>query len=141
MRNYLTILCFLFSFSTVLAQEDIVQQAKYHYQLKDYFSAVYYFDLIYQQDSTLTFEGEQYTGTQAIAGKFAALPFQQIQFQVVTKDIQMGINQNCLLIFVNGTLRIDNEANNLKFSQIFQLVSSGGSNFYVRNDMFRINVG
>lgn len=52
MRNYLTILCFLFSFSTVLAQEDIVQQAKYHYQLKDYFSAVYYFDLIYQQDST-----------------------------------------------------------------------------------------
>ena len=96
---------------------------------------------LYQQDSTLTFEGEQYTGTQAIAGKFAALTFQQIQFQVVTKDIQMGINQNCLLIFVNGTLRIDNEANNLKFSQIFQLVSSGGSNFYVRNDMFRINVG
>ena len=74
---------------------------------------------LYQQDSTLTFEGEAFSGPQAIAGKFAALPFQQIQFQVVTKDIQMGINQNCLLIFVNGTLRIDNEANNLKFSQIF----------------------
>ena len=78
---------------------------------------------LYQQDSTLTFEGEQYTGTQAIAGKFAALPFQQIQFQVVTKDIQMGINQNCLLIFVNGTLRIDNEANNLKFSQSSNLLA------------------
>ena len=96
---------------------------------------------LYQQDSTMTFEGEIFTGQQAIAGKFQALPFQSILFQVVTKDIQMGINQNCLLIFVNGTLRIDNEANNLKFSQMFQLVSSGGTNFYVRNDMFRINVG
>ena len=96
---------------------------------------------LYQQDSTMTFEGEQFTGTQDIAGKFAALPFQQIQFQVVTKDIQMGINSNCLLIFVNGTLRIDGESNNVKFSQMFQLVSSGGSNFYVRNDMFRLNYG
>jgi hypothetical protein len=96
---------------------------------------------LYQQDSILTFEGEQHVGAQAIALKLQQLPFQTVQHTPMTMDVQPSINQSCILIFVNGTLKVDNEANQLKFSQVFQLVSSGGSNFYVKNDMFRINVG
>ena len=95
---------------------------------------------LYQADSIFTFEGEQHVGAQAIVMKLQQLPFQTVQHQVISMDVQQS-SENAILVFVNGTLKVDQDVNQLKFSQCFQLVSSGGSNFYVKNDMFRINVG
>ena len=45
-----------------------------------------------------------------------------------------------ILVFITGQLRI--EANPpIKFTQVFLLMQEGGSNYYVRNDIFRLNYG
>ena len=46
-----------------------------------------------------------------------------------------------LVIMVNGSMQLQGEANKLKFSQCFTLLSPSPGNFYIKNDIFRINVG
>jgi hypothetical protein len=85
-----------------------------------------------------------------------ALPFQQIKHIVLTVDAQPSNPQgNALIVLVTGqvvvrpihvrerglTTKIDNEPNKQQFSQAFQLVAEGANQFYVFNDVFRLNYG
>eukprot|EP00941_MAST-03F_sp_MAST-3F-sp1_P001832 g1832.t1 len=97
---------------------------------------------MYQANSKLTFEGQLFEGPVAIAGKLASLGgaggAAKVVHQCKTMDVQPSTTNNAMLIFVTGDLTIDN-ANPLKFSETFQLVSTGPGQFYVHNDIFRLN--
>ena len=95
---------------------------------------------LYQGDSSLKFEGEQHNGPDAIIQKLTTLPFQQVQVQVISTDWLPGPGGS-LVIMTNGSMQLPGEANKLKFSQCFTLISSSPGNFYIKNDLFRINVG
>uniref|UniRef100_J3MUQ6 NTF2 domain-containing protein n=1 Tax=Oryza brachyantha TaxID=4533 RepID=J3MUQ6_ORYBR len=93
--------------------------------------------------SMLTFEGQQFLGPAAIAGKLSSLPFAQCHHDINTVDCQPSGPSGGMLVFVSGSLRTGPEDHPLKFSQrpeMFQLLQGGG-NFYVQNDMFRLNYG
>eukprot|EP00947_MAST-08B_sp_MAST-8B-sp1_P003175 g3175.t1 len=93
---------------------------------------------LYQDNSTLTFEGEQFRGPAAIVGKITAIPAQTIKHEPKTLDVQQSLNDSAMLINVTGDMAIDG-GNPLKFTQTFQLVATGPGAFYVHNDMFRLN--
>uniref|UniRef100_A0A0E0LXA3 NTF2-related export protein n=1 Tax=Oryza punctata TaxID=4537 RepID=A0A0E0LXA3_ORYPU len=93
---------------------------------------------LYQDGSMLTFEGQQFLGAAAIAGKLGSLPFAQCHHDINTVDCQPSGPQGGMLVFVSGSLRTGPDEHPLKFSQMFQLLPAGG-NFYVQNDMFRLN--
>jgi len=84
---------------------------------------------LYQDASMLTFEGQQFQGTQAIVEKLTGLPFQSVQHRVVSLDAQ-PTHAGGLLVFVTGQLLTDGESKPLNFSQVFSLMNAGGS--YVR---------
>jgi hypothetical protein len=91
---------------------------------------------LYHADSSLSFEGTQFNGPDAIIGKLTTLAFQQVAVQCISRDWLPGPN-NCLVIMVNGSMQLPGEANKLKFSQCFTLVAQAGNNFYLKNDLFR----
>eukprot|EP00501_MAST-03F_sp_TOSAG23-6_P000081 GSMAST32.ASY1.ANO1.83.1 assembled CDS len=97
---------------------------------------------MYQANSKLTFEGQMFEGPAAIAGKLMSLGGASGQAKVVHQaksiDVQPSTTNNAMLIFVSGDLTIDS-ANPLKFSEMFQLVSTGPGQFYVHNCIFRLN--
>jgi hypothetical protein len=95
---------------------------------------------LYQAESSLSFEGEMFQGPDAIIGKLTTLAFNQVQVEPITRDWLPGPG-GCLVIMVNGSMTLHGEANKLKFSQSFTLVAAGPGNFWVKNDIFRINVG
>ena len=95
---------------------------------------------LYQNDSSLSFEGEQFNGADAIIGKLTTLAFNQVQVQPITRDWLPGPGGS-LVIMVNGSMQLQGEQNKLKFSQCFTLIAAGPGNFYIMNDVFRINVG
>jgi hypothetical protein len=91
--------------------------------------------------SMLTFEGQHYQGQKNIQEKLQSLPFQKVQHQVVTLDVQpSNPTPGPLLVTVTGRLLVDNETNPMQFSQTFQLVPEGSS-YYIFNDIFRLNYG
>ena len=60
----------------------------------------------------LTFEGQQFQGTNAIVEKLAALPFQKVQHAITTIDAQpSNPQQGPLLVTVTGRLLVDDEQN------------------------------
>lgn len=73
------------------------------------------------------------------------LPFQTVQHQVVTCDCQptLAVQPNGILVSVSGNLVIDNDVNPMKFSQAFHLIPDPSSpgNYWVHNDIFRLNLG
>lgn len=95
---------------------------------------------LYNETSMMTWEGEQFQGSQAIVQKLGSLAFTKVQHQVVKCDCQPGIGDNGVLIFVTGHLIVDDNQNPLKFAQIFYLRPGNGS-YYCQNDMFRLNIG
>ena len=95
---------------------------------------------LYKDVSTLTFEGQAVKGAQAIVQKLSSLQFGQVKVQMVSKDFQAG-PQGSLLIMVNGNLIVEGQTNHLKFAQVFTLIATGGNNFYIHNDIFRLNYG
>lgn len=94
---------------------------------------------LYQNESMLTFEGQQFMGAQAIVEKLTGLPFQSVQHRVVSLDAQPSVGGG-LVVFVTGQLITDGESKPLNFSQVFALMNTGGS-YVVTNDMFRLNYG
>jgi hypothetical protein len=94
---------------------------------------------LYQDQSMLTFEGQQFQGTQSIMEKLTGLPFQSVQHRVVSLDAQPSVGGG-LVVFVTGQLITDGESKPLNFSQVFALMNVGG-NYVVTNDMFRLNYG
>ena len=88
----------------------------------------------------LTFEGDQFQGSEAILGKLRQIG--KVIHQVKSMDVQPSSNPSAILIFVTGSVRIgDANANPLHFCEMFQLVSTGPGAYYVHNDIFRLNYG
>ncbi|KAG8727438.1 Nuclear transport factor 2 [Ceratobasidium sp. 428] len=93
---------------------------------------------LYRPTSTLTWEGETFTGAESIAEKHKSLAFQKVVFKVETKDQQLS--GGGMLILTTGQLLVDDGTNPLHFSELFFLMPEGSS-FYVLNDVFRLNYG
>ncbi|RID46356.1 hypothetical protein BRARA_I03025 [Brassica rapa] len=93
---------------------------------------------LYQEGSMLTFEGQKIQGSQNIVAKLTSLPFQQCKHNITTVDCQPSGPAGGMLVFVSGNLQLAGEQHALKFSQMFHLVSNQG-NYYVFNDIFRLN--
>ncbi|RCV12400.1 hypothetical protein SEVIR_2G277200v4 [Setaria viridis] len=96
---------------------------------------------LYQEGSMLTFEGTKFMGAAAITGKLTSLPFTACKHQVTTVDCQPSGPGGGMLVFVSGALQVAEGEHPLKFSQMFHLMPVGPGNFYVQNDMFRLNYG
>jgi len=95
---------------------------------------------LYRPESMLTFEGTQHLGTAAILEKLKSLPFQSVQHKVTTLDAQPSTNPAVIIVSVTGLLVVDGSENPLQFSQVFQLVPTGGT-YFIHNDIFRLNYG
>jgi hypothetical protein len=94
-----------------------------------------------QPQSLLTFEGLSFQGAEAIVDKFKSLPFAKIQH--VVKSVDCAPSAAGIIVFVTGDLKVESEANALKFGQVFLLMPTApqSQNFYVHNDVFRLNYG
>jgi hypothetical protein len=87
----------------------------------------------------LTFEGQQVQGADAIIQKYQAIG--QLTHQIKSTDVQPSNDPNSVLIFVTGSVKIGGD-NPLHFCEMFALCSSGGpGQYYVHNDVFRLNYG
>lgn len=84
------------------------------------------------------FEGNKLVGTQAIVDKLIAVG--PVQHQVKSIDVQPSTSETAILIFVTGQIKIGGD-NALHFCENFQLVSTGPGQYYVHNDIFRLNYG
>uniref|UniRef100_A0A7S4MNW5 Nuclear transport factor 2 n=1 Tax=Odontella aurita TaxID=265563 RepID=A0A7S4MNW5_9STRA len=93
---------------------------------------------LYNEQSMLTFEGQQHQGAQAVIAKLQGCG--PVQHVVKSMDVQPSSNQSAILIFVTGTIKIGGD-NPLHFCEMFQLVSTGPGAYYVHNDVFRLNYG
>lgn len=91
---------------------------------------------LYAEGSMLTFENEQFLGSQNIMEKLNGLP--SIKHAIITQDYQPTVN-NGIIAFVTGQLAIDGSENGIPFSQIFHLQVGGQQGYYVHNDFFRQN--
>lgn len=91
----------------------------------------------------LSFEGQQYKGVTAIVQKLVGLPFGRVEHKVVTCDCQptTAVTPQGIMVTVSGNLAID-ENQPMKFAQSFLLLpdSSNASNYWVHNDIFRLNL-
>eukprot|EP00180_Rhodochaete_pulchella_P003179 Plantae.Rhodophyta-Rhodochaete_pulchella.ctg52372.p1 GENE.Plantae.Rhodophyta-Rhodochaete_pulchella.ctg52372~~Plantae.Rhodophyta-Rhodochaete_pulchella.ctg52372.p1 ORF type:complete len:139 (-),score=17.36 Plantae.Rhodophyta-Rhodochaete_pulchella.ctg52372:76-468(-) len=100
---------------------------------------------LYRQNSMLTFEGERFMDAANIINKLTSLPFQKVVHQTVTIDTQPIVypQPNGILVFVSGNLLVDDNVNPMKFSQTFTLFPDPAQpgNYWVHNDMFRLNYG
>ena len=88
--------------------------------------------------SMLTFEGTQVQGAEQVIAKLQSVG--AVKHNVKTMDIQPSANPNSIVIFVTGAIQIGGD-NPLHFCEFFHLVSTGGANYYVHNDVFRLNYG
>mmetsp|Transcript_37372 Transcript_37372/g.38052 ORF Transcript_37372/g.38052 Transcript_37372/m.38052 type:complete len:123 (-) Transcript_37372:22-390(-) len=95
---------------------------------------------LYQPQSVMNFEAKQYQGAEAIVNHLASLGQLQHNIPQLTVDVQMGVTNQALLVYVTGQLKIGND-NPLHFSQVFQLVSTAPGQYYVHNEMFRLVYG
>ena len=91
------------------------------------------------EKSMMTFEGTQIPGSQ-ILQKVKSLGV--VKHTPKTMDIQPSIDGSSIVIFVTGHVAIgDPNANPLHFSEFFHLVASAPGQYYVHNDIFRLNYG
>ena len=88
--------------------------------------------------SMMTFEGQQFQGPEAIINKFKGVG--QVKHQVKSMDVQPSNNPSAIVVFVTGSIQIGGE-NPLHFCEFFHLVSTGPGQYYVHNDVFRLNYG
>ena len=86
----------------------------------------------------MTFEGQQFVGTQNIMQKLQSVGV--VKHTVKGMDVQPSTSDSAILIFVTGSVQIDN-GNPLHFCEMFQLVATGPGAYYVHNDIFRLNYG
>ncbi|OMJ11930.1 Nuclear transport factor 2 [Smittium culicis] len=94
---------------------------------------------LYRDSSMLSFEGQQFLGAPSITEKLVSLPFAKVKHEVTTYDVQPANASNTTLaVLVTGQLLIDDESIPHKFSQLFNLSNENG-NWFVQNDIFRLN--
>jgi len=97
---------------------------------------------LYRSNSMLTYEDKKGLGQQKILEIFKNLKFKTVSHQVKTVDSQPS-GSGGILVYVQGDLKVDGGPNPVKFGQLFQLIptDASGSNFWVHNDIFRLNYG
>ncbi|KAB2082113.1 hypothetical protein ES319_A05G176800v1, partial [Gossypium barbadense] len=95
---------------------------------------------LYKPSSTLTFEGHKIQGVEDITAKLISLPFDQCQRVISTIDSQPSFSGG-IVVFISGSLQLSGEEHHLRFSQMFHLIPMLEGNFYVQNDIFRLNYG
>jgi len=88
--------------------------------------------------SMMTWESNQVQGVQNIVMKLKS--FGSIKHSVKTIDVQPSLDPSAILIFVTGSVVLD-QNNPLHFCEMFQLVSSGNNQYAIHNDVFRLNYG
>ena len=89
----------------------------------------------------LSFEDEHFLGQKAIMAKLCnGVFFKSIQHVLKTLDVQPS-GANGLMIMCTGELKVDEEANRLKFGQMFHVLPTDNtfSRFWLHNDIFRLN--
>jgi hypothetical protein len=86
----------------------------------------------------LTFEGQQVQGVEAIIGKMRGVG--PVKHTVKSMDVQPSNSATSIVIFVTGSIQIGGD-NPLHFCEFFQLVGTGPGQYYVHNDVFRLNYG
>ena len=77
-------------------------------------------------------------GSQNIMGKLRSVG--GVKHDIKNYDLQPTKDPNALIIFVTGSIKIGGD-NPLHFCEMFQLVSTGPGQYYVHNDIFRLNYG
>ncbi|WBW74266.1 nuclear import protein Nxt2 [Schizosaccharomyces osmophilus] len=95
---------------------------------------------LYRDESMLSFEGAQLQGAKDIVEKLMGLPFQRVQHRISTLDAQPTGANGSVVVMVTGELLLDEEQMAQRYSQVFHLVNNGG-NYFVLNDLFRLNYG
>ncbi len=97
---------------------------------------------IYKDSSKVSYEGEMVVGTGNIITKLSNLKFKKVQHAIKTIDCQ---DSGCggIIIFVTGDMKIDEGQNGIKFSQAFHIMPTDQTkkNYWVHNDVFRLNYG
>ena len=97
---------------------------------------------LYQDASVMSYEGKTFQGRVPIMTHLT----QGVKFgtvQHIPKSLDVHHTGAGLLVVVTGDLKVDGEPNPIKFSQTFHLLPADAqaSNFWVRNDVFRLNYG
>ncbi|KAK8821723.1 nuclear transport factor 2 [Blastocystis sp. ATCC 50177/Nand II] len=90
---------------------------------------------IYQDCSMLTFEGQEYLGTQAIMTKIAGIGA-RFAHNIQSMDIQ-PTSDGSIMIVCTGEIKIDDN-NPMLFMETFIIRDAGGNSYYVHNDIFRL---
>ena len=78
--------------------------------------------VLYTENSILSFEGERFFGAALISEKLNNFQFKAVRHHVVTADALPGPVAGSIVVFVCGHLFVDDGANPLSFSQCFQLL-------------------
>jgi len=99
--------------------------------------------LLYQKEALLSFEGTVFQGAETIGKKYSSLQFKKVAHKMLSFDCLPSGANNGILVFVCGDLKVDDDQNAVKFSQVFHMYPSDPSlkNFIIYNDMFRLNYG
>ena len=93
---------------------------------------------LYTNTSMLTYENEQFMGTEKICEKLATLP--GIKHGNIVMDAQPSVN-NAIICMVSGDLMIEGSDNAIKFTQVFYLAPGGAQGYYCHHDIFRLSLG
>ncbi|KAI6692198.1 hypothetical protein NL676_019908 [Syzygium grande] len=70
---------------------------------------------LYQEESVLTFDGQEIKGKEAILAKLTSLPFQQCQHHIGT--INCLPSGGAVFVLVTGNVQLDGNQDTLDFSQ------------------------
>ncbi|CCI48705.1 hypothetical protein ABG067_006228 [Albugo candida] len=94
---------------------------------------------LYQASSFLSWEGQLSQGQGEIMQKLQQLP--QLRHNPSPDfDVQMSTSNTAMIIFVQGKVQID-ENPQVQFTQVFQLVAIASGQYYIHNDIFRLQYG
>jgi len=93
---------------------------------------------LYTDDSMVSFEDKKAKGAQNIVQTLMTFP--PVKHVPQTVEVQ-PCPPNGLLVFVSGDLKIDQEQNAVKYSQVFNLQTAPAGSLFVLNDMHRLNWG
>ena len=101
---------------------------------------------LFRPNSMLTFETEQFLGTENIINKFLGIGAERLSHAVMTADYQpcpdgTGTNRG-IIVLVTGTLTMDQEMP-MKYSEVFNLqpAPDAEGSYYVFNELFKLNLG
>ncbi|KAL4334113.1 hypothetical protein GQ457_07G028540 [Hibiscus cannabinus] len=95
---------------------------------------------LYKPSSMLTFEGHKIQGVEDITAKLTSLPFDKCRHVISTVDSQPSTFTGGIVVFVSGSLQLAGDDPPLRYSQMFHFVSMLEGNFFVQNEIFRLNI-